>query len=281
MIETTSFNARLQPLSIATLQGSSNMLTLTYDYCADFSDTSYSVTCSNNNGNVTRQQIGFDAIASAPAFAETQAYQYSDRANRLTQASGAPTPTAPANWVEPNNFDAVGNRWVVASGVTGITLASDTPVASSWFTAQNRINSWNYDAMGNLTGSLPNRTFVYDGENRQVQATMAGSVSTYTYDGDGRRVMAVTPSGTTTFVYDAEGRLAQEYSTAAPVATGTTYLTVDHLGSTRLATDANGNVLKRYDYLPFGEELTVGTDERRRRWATTRLYRRQTRMCSR
>jgi len=246
-----------------------NMLTLVYNYCADFSDTSYAVTCASNNGNVTRQQIGFGAIASAPAFAETQVYQYNDPANRLTQASGAPTPTASANWVEPNGFDAVGNRWVVASGVTGITLAPDTPVASSWFTAQNRISSWNYDAMGNLTGSLPtgspavpSRTFVYDGENRQAQATINGAVSTYTYDGDGRRVTAVTPNGTTTFVYDAEGRLAQEYLTAAPSANGPTYLTVDHLGSTRMVTDADGNVLKRYDYLPFGEELTAGTDGR-------------------
>jgi RHS repeat-associated protein len=29
-----------------------------------------------------------------------------------------------------------------------------------------------------------------------------------------------------------------------------------------MVTDANGNVLKRYDYLPFGEELTAGTDGR-------------------
>src|SRR5271163_4067617 len=87
-----------------------------YHDCRDFPDTSPWVTCASNNGNVTRQQIGFGAIASAPAFAETQVYQYNDPANRLTQASGAPTPTASANWVEPNGFDAVGNRWVVASG---------------------------------------------------------------------------------------------------------------------------------------------------------------------
>ncbi len=267
LTENTGFNARLQPLSIATTMGATNMLSLTYNYCADFSDINSGVTCASNNGNVTRQQIGFDAVNGAPSFAETQVYQYNDPANRLTQASGAPTPTAGANWSESNAFDAVGNRWVPSA--TGIVLAADTPVTSSWITSQNRINSWNYDAMGNLTGSLPTgsppvfgRTFVYDAENRQVQATINGAQSTYTYDGDGRRVMSVTPNATTTFVYDADGQLAQEYSTAASTVNGPAYLSVDHLGSTRLVTDVNGNVLKRYDYLPFGEELTAGIDGR-------------------
>ena len=192
--ENTGFNARLQPLSIKTTNPSgTNMLSLIYNYCADFSDSSYSVTCSSNNGNVTRQQIGFDAINSAAAFAETQTYQYNDIANRLTQASGAPSLTASATWTEANNFDAVGNRWASA---TGLTLAPDTPSASSWFTAQNRINSWNYDAMGNLTGSLPGRSFIYDGENRQVQAMINNATSIYQYDGDGRRVVSTTPGVT-------------------------------------------------------------------------------------
>jgi RHS repeat-associated protein len=41
---------------------------------------------------------------------------------------------------------------------------------------------------------------------------------------------------------------------------GTSYLTTDHLGSTRVVTKADGSVKARYDYLPFGEEVasTVG-----------------------
>ena len=31
------------------------------------------------------------------------------------------------------------------------------------------------------------------------------------------------------------------------------YFTTDHLGSTRLVTDASGNVLEQFDYLPYGE----------------------------
>lgn len=56
----------------------STVLGLAYNCCADFSDVDYAHTCSTNNGNVTRQQIGFDAIGSAAAFSETQVYDYFD-----------------------------------------------------------------------------------------------------------------------------------------------------------------------------------------------------------
>jgi RHS repeat-associated protein len=39
---------------------------------------------------------------------------------------------------------------------------------------------------------------------------------------------------------------------------GTSYLTTDHLGSTRVVTKSDGTVKARYDYLPFGEELGSG-----------------------
>ena len=35
----------------------------------------------------------------------------------------------------------------------------------------------------------------------------------------------------------------------------TTYITADHLGSTRVVTNSVGNVIARHDYLPFGEEI--------------------------
>ncbi len=62
-------------------------------------------------------------------------------------------------------------------------------------------------------------------------------------------------AGTTTFVYDADGQLAVAYG-GAGAATGTTWLTDDQLGSTRVVTDAGGSVVSRLDYLPFGEEIS-------------------------
>ena len=68
---------------------------------------------------------------------------------------------------------------------------------------------------------------------------------------------------TTIFVYDAAGALAAEYSTATPSADPTTaYLTTDHLGSPRVITDDNGEVISRRDFMPFGEELGAGVGAR-------------------
>lgn len=132
--------------------------------------------------------------------------------------------------------------------------------------------------MGNLTANAPtgtppapSRTFSYDAENRQVQAVINLATTNYTYDVDGRRVTRSTPGVdsqgnpimvVTTFVYDAEGQLAQEYSNGPATDSGTSYLTTDHLGSTRLITDGSAGVKKRFDYLPFGEELLAGTGGR-------------------
>jgi len=63
-------------------------------------------------------------------------------------------------------------------------------------------------------------------------------------------------SNQTIFVYDAAGNVAAEAASSTPSPLCTTcYLTVDHLGSTRVVSDTSGNVVARYDYLPFGEEI--------------------------
>jgi RHS repeat-associated protein len=98
-------------------------------------------------------------------------------------------------------------------------------------------------------------------------------------DGTGHRVAKSGGGATTIYVYDAAGQLAEEYapgsawkkdyvrlgsqliaeeydgtvSTSMPCTT--CYFTYDHLGTVRLITDQNANVISRHDYLPFGEEI--------------------------
>jgi len=81
-------------------------------------------------------------------------------------------------------------------------------------------------------------------------------------------VIKTVGSTTTVFVYDAGGRLAAEYGGPANPLSGTTYLTGDHLGSTRMVTNAAGAVVSRYDYAPLGEELTAGIDGRTAPYST-------------
>ena len=67
----------------------------------------------------------------------------------------------------------------------------------------------------------------------------------------------------TYFVYDAFGNLASEYGGTATAPSCTTcYVSVDHLGSTRVLTVSSGTVKERHDYMPFGEEMFAGTGAR-------------------
>ena len=120
-----------------------------------------------------------------------------------------------------------------------------------------------YDKAGNLKTDQVGSAFIYDAENRQVTAAVAGQSTTYIYDGDGHRIKKVTVAATTVFVYNLMGQLVAEYSSAPPPPSGTKkYLVADHLGTPRVITDATGTVLSRHDYLPFGEELFAGIGSR-------------------
>lgn len=60
------------------------------------------------------------------------------------------------------------------------------------------------------------------------------------------------------FVYDAAGQLVAEYSTQIETeAPKVSYLTTDHLGSPRIATNAAGGVISRKDFTAFGEEVVT------------------------
>jgi hypothetical protein len=101
---------------------------------------------------------------------------------------------------------------------------------------------------------------------------VSGGVTTsasYVYDGLGQRVSKTVNGQTTTFVYDALGHLMAEYGGNATSVcdTPTCYVTVDHLGSTRLLTDSNGSsTVTRYDYQPSAAKLRLATATARRRW---------------
>jgi RHS repeat-associated protein len=131
------------------------------------------------------------------------------------------------------------------------------------FTGARAVDRTN-DAAGNLlsgTGSA----LTYDAENRLTSATQSGIGSMYySYDGAGRRVQEMSTYNTEkVFVYDAFGRLSAEYSTGVPAPPCTTcYIATDHLGSTRLVTDQNGNTVGRHDFVPFGEEIAANTGGR-------------------
>jgi RHS repeat-associated protein len=243
--EHTLFNSRLQPteIGLGTSRTDSSLLKIEYKYGVLVNNT---LDTTQNNGNVQSQ------IITAPGLLLTQTYTY-DKLNRLNDAieSGGAN-----EWSQTYSYDRFGNR-----AVAGTVLdAARTPLSLTAFdTATNRIkpsvmSGFGYDTSGNVTSDpfTPPNGIVYDAENHQ---TNYGG-STYGYDGNGRRIKKQVGNTTTVFVYNVVGQLIAEYdnSTSPPSGSGTSYLTSDHLGSTRAVMKADGTVA-RHDYLPFGEEI--------------------------
>ena len=246
--EATNFNNRLQPtqIGLGTTPGATNKLLLNFTYGG-----------TSNNGNILTQTITPPGLT-----ALLQNYTY-DPVNRILTASEA----VGANWSRTYDYDPYGNRAVIAtSGLPTSPLMPGTLAAFS--TATNRITLAGtvYDDAGNQIATALNETLVYDANNHQTSYfdPISAVTTTYEYDGQDNRVKKFTPSTSKTdiYVYDAFGKLAAEYSTVAPADPGTHYRTVDHLGSTRLVTDAAGTEIERRDYLPFGEEIPSNVGSR-------------------
>src|ERR1017187_6728634 len=243
LTESTTFNSRLQPTGIQ-----AGGLSLQYTYSA-----------TANNGNPVSQTILWQGTSNQDN------YLY-DGINRLAQAaesSSVPTQTgctnSSANWCETYGYDAFGNRTITAR----TNLTQSTVEATNYDTSTNHnlpTAEWSYDSAGNILSDPLSGSYAYDAENRQKSATVTGSGTTqYSYDGEGRRVVSNGLNGQTVFVYDAQGDLVAEYGIIGPPSTGTKYLTADHLGSTRMVTDSQGNCMERHDYLAYGAEVNRGS----------------------
>ena len=142
--------------------------------------------------------------------------------------------------------------------------ASSTDL-SAFDQTKNQIKSslgFQYDPSGNLTADPTTgaNAILYDAESRQTSYTKS-TTTTYGYDGQGRRVTKTVAGSSTVFVYNVAGQLITEYG-GSPANGGVSYLTTDHLGSTRVVTDKNQAVVARHDYLAFGEEIPAGIGNR-------------------
>lgn len=142
---------------------------------------------------------------------------------------------------------------------------------------QNQLNTcFGYDAAGNMISNGTN-TYTYDDENR---ITAAGGMF-YVYDGDGERVAKCAVStcavgtegtfywkgeaGNTLVESDVAGNFNYEYIffngqrvARRDLSTNNVhYYFSDHLGSSAVVADDDGNVQNESDYSPYGEEMII------------------------
>jgi RHS repeat-associated protein len=192
-------------------------------------------------------------------------YNYSyDSLDRLTAA------THPNQTSESYTYDDVGNRIASHQG------------SSYTYQTFNRLvtansNTYAYSANGNLifkTDASGSWTYTWDFENRLKQASKSGGVIvTYSYDALGRRIQVTSSTGgTMKFVYDgadvirdldAGGSTIADYLSGPGIdnklrqtANGSvSYFAGDHLGATRVLTDASGSLTSILSYDSFGNVM--------------------------
>ena len=264
LARTYQYNARLQP---SIINDSTASLNPAFQLQLFWGDNATQTT--NNNGNLRGQLIESTMPSSFNAYYQTFSYDALNRLAAFTDNGSAPP--SPGYWQRSFAYDRYGNM-SVSSNDSGLPLNPATPASASSFDPNtNHLVGVPYDAAGNQSvvgsGALA-ETLTYDAENRVSTATTNGVPTTYTYDGQDNRVAKSTVNGSTiVYVYDAFNQLAAEYSTAPSSSScQTCYLSWDHLGSTRMVTDQNAQVVSRHDYLPFGDELTSGYAGRPNPW---------------
>ena len=262
--ETRTYNAKRQVegIALATTGGNARW-SLTNHYC------DFAVDCATNNGNIMKQEISQPKpqAEGGTTISFTVNYQY-DALNRLTSAQEPAANGSSLPWGQTFDYDRYGNRWM--TGAAG-GVPSGVPNGPDWFEpTKNQIKGVGitHDAAGHLTAmGTGSHLLAWDTEGRKVEDKITSSGTDfktwYAYDAEGRRVRRQTADGAwKVFIYDGRGRLAAEMESVDGPVTETRMMYGDHLGSTRVVAGLDGVVVKRYDYMPFGEEVQADVSGR-------------------
>ncbi len=237
---TLAWNNRQVLSSLLTQKvGSSSFLSLSYTYFG--------------NGQIEQIINNLDNLKS-------EKFTYDELHRVLTAQRG---PDASVQRKYQYDYDRYGNRW----GQT-LVAGSGYNTQLSFDMSNNHVNSagFSYDGSGNLTANnTPYGPFSYNQENfmatagtstyqfdvqgRRVRKTVGGAVTDYFYSG-GVVISEKQGSQWTDYVFFGDQRIAKQTGSTGSTAS---YIHPDHLGSTRVCTDSNGNSTGSCDYEPFGE----------------------------
>ncbi|MFZ2602695.1 MAG: RHS repeat-associated core domain-containing protein, partial [Candidatus Omnitrophota bacterium] len=211
-----------------------------------------------------------------------------DDLDRLTQAQNVPAPGG--GYTNFNyEYDSIGNMTYksdvgVMSYGEGLSPQGTVPKPHALTSAGGY--TYQYDANGNMTVGK-NKTLTYDAEDRLLQVNELGIITSFAYDGDGGRVkktvslrVAAAAGGneaiSTTYIgslFEIQGsgdgvqrtvkhifaganRVASVSLRGSEATEAISYYHTDHLGSSSVITDTNGNQVEHYEYTPYGSFAT-------------------------
>jgi RHS repeat-associated protein len=217
---------------------------------------------SANNGNMNGTVNCRDA-------SRTQIYSY-DELNRIATAQSA-------TWSQEFGYDGWGNlKEIVPANAPGLQVQINdlNRIADRSYNAAGQLVNdlgvnYQYDAEGRLTGAVGGPRSVYDGDDRRVAKEWSGAQRTLYWFSNENLVAESDTSGTLqrAYFYFGSSRVARIDNPA--LATGQLHFYyADHLGSTRMVTDAQGAMSTcapsprlsgedESDFYPFGAEIPI------------------------
>jgi RHS repeat-associated protein len=181
--------------------------------------------------------------------------------------------TYPDNHVVEYYYDSVGNRIKVIDNGTVINYSTNE---MNQYTNVGEI-TYTYDNDGNMISKIEagiTTTYTYDFENRLIGVATPTDSWTYAYDAFGNRITSTRNGVTTHFIIDPEGfgDVVAEYNDSGTITNRyeyglglltkndlngiLSYYTFDAIGSTSELIAANGSILNKYTYDPFGISIS-------------------------
>jgi RHS repeat-associated protein len=199
---------------------------------------------------------------------------------------------------ENYTYDAYGNR-TSATGAINCLGQTNCAQAVTVDSNTNHLTSINgaavtYDAAGNIktiaaTSGSPSAVYSYDALGMMTEATVGSDDRQFIYTADDERIAVRQGASWTWMIRDQSGKVLREFTSlesgsganltmtnwqwakdyvwrdglllATVSPSGTLHYHLDHLGTPRLITDANGVKIAEHAYYPFGAEINLTPHE--------------------
>lgn len=172
-------------------------------------------------------------------------------------------------------YDGVGNRTTATVNGAAINYAVNVMNGYASSTQGGATTNYTYDGNGNQENTITHQ-FEFDEENRVISVDN-GSTATYKYDPLNRRIQKATPTDTINYYYHKLRVIEERNENDQTLATyvygdflddvlqmerggAKYYYHKDGMSSTTSLTDANANVVERYDYDAFGNVTYLDAD---------------------
>ncbi|MBV8545358.1 MAG: hypothetical protein JO088_11500, partial [Acidobacteria bacterium] len=199
---------------------------------------------------------------------------------------------------EDYTYDAYGNRTSATGAINclGQTNCAQTVTVDSNTNHLATINgaAVTYDVAGNIntisaTSTTPGAVYSYDATGMMTRATVGTDDRQFLYTADDERIAVKQGASWTWTIRDQSGKVLREFTSlesesgptlamtswqwakdyvwrdgfllATVSPSGTLHYHLDHLGTPRLVTDANGVKVAEHAYYPFGAEINLASHE--------------------